>query len=64
VYKFRTNAHLGIFPVVRRTLFCRRCNFKREISAANSQAGQAQVITDIISALWMVSLMLALKCTL
>jgi hypothetical protein len=29
VCKSRTGVHLGKFPVVRRTLFCRRCNFKR-----------------------------------
>jgi hypothetical protein len=27
--KSRTDVHLGKFPIVRRTLFCRRCNFKR-----------------------------------
>jgi hypothetical protein len=27
--------------IVRITSFCRRCNFKRQVSAANSQAGQA-----------------------
>jgi hypothetical protein len=29
------------FPLVRRTLFCMRCNFKRYMSAVNSQAGKA-----------------------
>jgi hypothetical protein len=32
---------LGKFPMVRKTLFCRRCNFSIWLSAANSQAGQA-----------------------
>jgi hypothetical protein len=31
------------------------------LSAAKSQAGQAQVITDLISALWRVTLVLELK---
>jgi hypothetical protein len=46
------------------TLFCRTCNFNRYVSAANFQAGQAYVITDLISALWRVSSMLALKRSL
>jgi hypothetical protein len=29
VCKLRTGVHLGKFPMVRRTLSCRRCNFKR-----------------------------------
>jgi hypothetical protein len=41
MFKSRTGVRLGKFPVVRRTLFCRRCNFKRQVSAANPQAGQA-----------------------
>jgi hypothetical protein len=52
------------FPMVRRTLFCRRCNFKRQVSATNSQVGQVYIITDLISALCKVSSMLALKCSL
>jgi hypothetical protein len=60
----RTGVHLGKFPMVRRTLFCRRCIFKRWVSAAYSQAGQAYVITLLISALWTVSLILALKRSL
>jgi hypothetical protein len=36
--KLRTGVRLGKLPMVRRTLFCRRCNFIRWISAANSQA--------------------------
>jgi hypothetical protein len=39
VCKSRTGVHLGKFPVVRWNLFCRRCNFKRQVSA-NSQAVQ------------------------
>jgi hypothetical protein len=35
--------------VVRRTLFCKHCNFKRCISAENSQAGEAYVIIDLMS---------------
>jgi hypothetical protein len=61
VYISRIGVHLGKFPMVRRTLFCRRFNFKRQVSAANSQAGQAWVITVLINALWRVSLILALK---
>jgi hypothetical protein len=38
--------------------------FQRCVSAANSQAGQAKVITDLISALWKVSLMLELNRSL
>jgi hypothetical protein len=41
VCKSRTGLHLGKLPMLRRTLFVRRCNFKRWVSAANSQAGQA-----------------------
>jgi hypothetical protein len=52
---------LGKFLVVQENLFCRSCNFKRHVPAANSQAGQASVITDLISALWRVDLMWALK---
>jgi hypothetical protein len=33
--------HLGKFPMVQRTLFCRRCNFKMWVSDANSLLGQA-----------------------
>lgn len=52
---------LGTFPVVPRSLFSRRCNFSRWAPAANSQAGQAHVITDQMSALSRVDLMLALN---
>jgi hypothetical protein len=44
-----------------RSAVCKRCNFKMWVSAENSQAGQTQVITDPISALWRVTLMLALN---
>jgi hypothetical protein len=49
VCKQRTAVHLGKFPALCRTLLCRRCNFKMYVSAANSQAGQAQVITEVKS---------------
>jgi hypothetical protein len=41
VCKCGIGVHLRKFPMVRRILFCRYCNFKRQVSAANSQAGQA-----------------------
>jgi hypothetical protein len=47
-------------PVVGRNLFRGICNFKREVSAENPQDGQAQVIIDLMGALWRISLMLAL----
>jgi hypothetical protein len=50
--------------MARRTQFCRRWNFSRRDSAANSQAGQAQVITDLMSAFSRVSLMLAVNRSL
>jgi hypothetical protein len=39
-------------------LFCKRSNFKRWVSATNSQARQAQVITELINALRRVCLTL------
>jgi hypothetical protein len=36
-----TDVHLGKFRVVRRTLFCRCCNWKTEVSAAKSNVGHA-----------------------
>jgi hypothetical protein len=45
-------------------LVCRRCNLIRWVSAANSQAGLADVITVLFNALWRVSLILALKRSL
>jgi hypothetical protein len=62
--KSRTNVHLGKFTVVRRTLFCMRCNFSRWLSAASSQAGHAYVMMLLMSALWRVSLMLVLNRSL
>jgi hypothetical protein len=59
-----TSVYLGKFPVVQRTLFCRHCSSKREMSAANFQAGQTYVITNLVSALWRVHSRLALKCLL
>jgi hypothetical protein len=56
----RTSVHLGKLRMVRIALFCRRYNFNRWVSATNSQAREAQVIMDLISALWRVRLMLAL----
>jgi hypothetical protein len=41
VCKSRTGVHLGKLPMAWRTFICRRCNFKRWVSAANSQSGQA-----------------------
>jgi hypothetical protein len=41
LYNSRTGMRLGKLPVVRRTLFCRRCNFNRWESAANTQVGEA-----------------------
>jgi hypothetical protein len=64
VCKSRTGVHLGKFPAVRRTLFYRRCDFRRWVSTANFKAWQAYVITGLISALWRVSLMLAFKRSL
>jgi len=42
----RVGVRLGKFSLVRRTLYCRRCNFKRWLSA-----GQLYVIVEVISAL-------------
>jgi hypothetical protein len=44
------SARLGNLTVMRRTLFCRRCKFKKVVSAVNSQEGR-QVIIDLISVL-------------
>jgi hypothetical protein len=41
VCKSRTDVHLVKFPMVRRKLFYRHCNFKKWLSAADSQAGYA-----------------------
>jgi hypothetical protein len=38
-------------PVLQRSSFCRRCNFKCWVFATNSQAGEIQVINYVISAL-------------
>jgi hypothetical protein len=43
------------------TLFCKRCNSTRWVSASNSQVRQAKVITDLMNILWTVRLMLALN---
>jgi hypothetical protein len=59
----RTCVHLGNLPVVRIASFCKRCNFKSWVSVANSQAGQAQDITELISAVWRFTLVLALNRT-
>jgi hypothetical protein len=56
--------HLGKFPLLRRSFVYRRCNFKRYVSDANSKAGKAKVITDLVSTLWRVSLILVLKRSL
>jgi hypothetical protein len=47
--------------MMRRTLFCRRCNFNTLVSASVSKAGQGNVITIVMSAFWNFSLMLALN---
>jgi hypothetical protein len=57
----RIGVFLGNLPVVRRTLFCRCWSFIRCVSAANSQAGRAYVIMDLIRALWRVNLLLVLN---
>jgi len=49
--KSRVGVHLGKLPMMRRTLFCRRYNFKAELSAANSHAGQVYVSTELTNAL-------------
>jgi hypothetical protein len=40
LWKSQTGVQLEKFPILRRTLFCRRCNFKSWVSAANTQVGQ------------------------
>jgi hypothetical protein len=45
-------------------LFCKPCNFKRWEFVAKSHVGQAEAITELISALWRTSLMLTLNCSL
>jgi hypothetical protein len=62
--KLRTGVRVGKLSVVRRTLFCRRCNFSRWLSAVNSQAGQIQVMILVMSALWRVNVMLVLNPSL
>jgi hypothetical protein len=70
VWKFESHVQsvnrcgLGIFLAVRRTLFCRRCNFSRWLSAANSQLGQACVIILLMNASSRVTLMLVLTRSL
>jgi hypothetical protein len=54
---------LGKFPLARRTLFCRRCNFSR-LFAANSQAGQAKIMILLMISLWRTSLMLVFNRSL
>jgi hypothetical protein len=58
--------HLGKFPTVWRTLFCRRITLIGGCLPLIPRLDKHKydVITDLISALWRVSLMLALKCTL
>jgi hypothetical protein len=57
----QVGVRLRKFPMVQKALFCRRCNVKRYASTANSQAGQALVITDLMRALWRFHLIVALK---
>jgi len=51
MYRILDFVRLGELSVVRRALFNRRCNFKRWLSAANTDKGQVQVISDLINAL-------------
>jgi hypothetical protein len=62
--KSPTGVHLGKFPMMQRTSFFTRCSFKRYLYAANSQEGQVEVISHLITALWKVGFMLALKRSL
>jgi hypothetical protein len=64
VCKSRTGVNFGKFPVAWIASFCRCCNFKSYVSAGNYYAGEAYVINELISALWRVSLTLALKRSL
>ena len=57
----RIDVCLGNLPIVRSTWICSRCNFKRYLSDANSQEGQACVITDRMSDLWRVDLTFSLN---
>jgi hypothetical protein len=50
--------------MVRRSLFCRQCNFNRWLSATNFQAGQTQAIADLMRASWKANLMLVLNRSL
>jgi hypothetical protein len=59
-----TGVRLGKLPAVRNTLFCRCCSIIRWVSSPNSQTEQAWVITDVMRALWSVSLMLVLNVSL
>ena len=43
--------HVGTFPVQGRTLCGKYFNFKISVFAMDTQAGQAQIITELISAL-------------
>jgi hypothetical protein len=42
-------------------LFCRRCNFNRGVSAADSQVRQTGAIAGLMRALWKVNLVLVLN---
>jgi hypothetical protein len=53
----RTGVRLGKLPIVRFT-------FSKWVSAANSQAGQTLVITDLMSTLWRANLMWELNRSL
>jgi hypothetical protein len=57
----RVGARLPKLLIVRRNLFCRSCNFRCQMCAANLQAGQAEVIIDLIRVSWTDHLMLALS---
>jgi hypothetical protein len=55
---------LGKVTMMQKTLFCRSSNFNRWVYAANSQVELAYIITDLMRALWRVSLMLVLNHSL
>jgi hypothetical protein len=54
----------GNLPLVQKILFCRNFSFIRWVSAVNSQMGQAEVISDLMAALWEVKLVSVLNRSL
>jgi hypothetical protein len=61
VRNYEKAVHLSRFSIARSTLFCRLCHVKKWASAAYSLVGQTQVITDLITALKSVSIILVFK---